>query len=110
MGSWHEIRPASTQFSKVDRVPGGAALRVRVGKGWTRDLVIVRHETLERPVPGPTGEPEFTRWVEQPELAFVPDGANADEGLVLARLTGTRDGAIDVDTSVRRAFRPAGST
>lgn len=74
---------------------------------WIRELVIVWHETPERPVPGPDGAVDFTRWVEQPELALVAEGEAAAEELMLARLTRTSGGAVDVDTSVRRPFGPA---
>ena len=74
---------------------------------WIRDLVIVWHETPERPVPGPDGAVDFTRWVEQPELALGDEDGAAAEELVLARLTRTIGGEVDVDTSVRRPFGPA---
>jgi hypothetical protein len=79
----------------------------RSARRWVRDLVIVWHETPECPVPGPDGGVEFTRWVEQPELVVVARGKAAAEGLVLARLTRTERGAVDVDTSVRRPLGPA---
>lgn len=74
---------------------------------WVRDLVIVWCEVPERPVPGPEGAVDFTRWVEQPELVLVARGRAASEGLVLARLTRTARGAVAVDTSVRRPLGPA---
>jgi hypothetical protein len=74
---------------------------------WVRDVVIVWCEVPERPVPGPDGATEFTRWVEQPELVLAARGRAAPEGLVLARLTRTERGAVAVDTSVRRPLGPA---
>ncbi|MEP6796939.1 MAG: hypothetical protein ABI890_02270 [Lapillicoccus sp.] len=74
---------------------------------WVRDLVIEWHETPECPVPGSDGADDFTRWVEQPELALRGEGEAAAEELVLARLTWTVGGEVDVDTSVRRPFGPA---
>jgi hypothetical protein len=79
----------------------------RNGRRWVRDLVIVWHEAPEGPVPGPDGGLDFTRWVETPELVVVGRGRAAPEGLVLARLTRTRRGTVDVDTSVRRPLGPA---
>ena len=79
----------------------------RNARRWMRDLVIVWHEIPEGPVPGPDGAVEFTRWVEQPELGLVARGRAAPEGLVLARLTRTNRGVVDVDTSVRRPLGPA---
>ncbi len=73
---------------------------------WVGDLVIVWHETPESPVPGPDGALDFARWVEQPELAVVAEGAAAAEELLLARLTLSSDRTIDVDTSVRRPLGP----
>ena len=74
---------------------------------WIRDLVIVWHEVPESPVPSQDGTVDFTRWVEQPELLLVARGRAAPEGLVLARLTRTNRGPVDVDTSVRRPLGPA---
>ncbi len=74
----------------------------RSSRRWVRDVVIEWHEVPECPVPGPDDSVEFTRWVEQPELAVVARGRAAPEGLVLARLTRTNRGAVVVDTSVRR--------
>lgn len=74
---------------------------------WVRDLVIVWHETLERPVPGPDEAVEFTRWVEQPELALCAEGEAVAEDVMLARLSRTSGGAVDVDTSLRRPLGPA---
>jgi hypothetical protein len=71
-------------------------------RGWSRDLIIEWHETAESPMPGPEGAIDFTRWVEAPELSLVAPGKEGPEALVLARLTGTTRGALDVDTSVRR--------
>ena len=89
-----------------------APLTLRLGphrnaRRWVRDLFIVWHESLDCPVPGPDGAVDFTRWVEQPELVLVARGRPAPEGLVLARLTRTNRGAVDVDTSVRRPLSPA---
>jgi hypothetical protein len=74
----------------------------RSARRWVRDLVIVWHEVPDRPMPGPDGAVDFTRWVEQPELMLVARGRAAPEGLVLARLTRTNRGGVHVDTSVRR--------
>jgi hypothetical protein len=79
----------------------------RNARRWVRDLFIVWHEVPDSPVPGPHGAVVFTRWVEQPELALVARGRERPEGLVLARLTRTNRGVVDVDTSVRRPLRPA---
>ncbi len=72
----------------------------------TQNLLIAWRETPDRPVPGPGGAIEFTRWVEQPELVLISDGETAADGLMLARLTETGDGGVVVDTSVRRRFGP----
>ena len=77
------------------------------GAYWVRDVVIVWHETPDRPVPAGDGAAQFTRWVEQPELVLVAGGQSPAEGLTLARLTRTGTGAADVDTSVRRPLGPA---
>ena len=74
----------------------------RGARGWVRDLTIEWHETADVPVPDPQGAADFTRWVEQPELSLVAPGTGAAEALVLARLTRTSRGAVEVDTSVRR--------
>ena len=74
---------------------------------WVRDVVIVWREVPERPVPGHDGAVEFTRWVEQPELVLAARGRAAPEGLVLARLTRTDGGKVEVDTSRRRPLGPA---
>jgi hypothetical protein len=74
---------------------------------WTQDLLVAWHETPERPVPGPGGGVNFSRWVERPELTLVAEGRCAADGLLLARVTQTSDGAVDVDSSVRRPFGPA---
>jgi hypothetical protein len=71
-------------------------------QGWVRDLVIEWHETADSPVAGPHGATDFTRWVEEPELSLVARQKRAPEALVLARLTRTTRGAVDVDTSMRR--------
>jgi hypothetical protein len=72
-----------------------------------RDLVVLWREVPADAVPGTDGELVFSRWVEQPELQVVPADAAPPEGLVLARLTWTRRGRVDVDTSVRRPLGPA---
>jgi hypothetical protein len=79
----------------------------RKARRWVRDLVIMWHEVPEGPVPGPDDGVDFTRLVEQPELLLDARGRAAPEGLVLARLTRTSRGAVDVDTSVRRPLGPA---
>jgi hypothetical protein len=79
----------------------------RNGRRSVRDLVIIWHETPECPVRDPDGGVAFTRMVEQPALVLVARGKAAPEGLVLARLTRTGSGALDVDTSVRRPLGPA---
>jgi hypothetical protein len=79
----------------------------RNARRWVRDLVIVWREIPESPVPGADGVVEFTRWLEQPEVMLVARGRAAPEGLMLARLTRTSRGAVDVDTSVRRPLGPA---
>lgn len=79
----------------------------RNNQPWVRDLVIAWSEIADGPVPGPGGAVEYTRWVEQPELALISRDEPTPEGLVLARLTRTRGDAVDVDTSVRRPLGPA---
>jgi hypothetical protein len=79
----------------------------RSTRRWVRDLVIVWHETPECPAPRQDGGVDFTRWVEQPELVLATRGRAAPEGLVLARLTRTDRGPVDVDASVRRPLGPA---
>jgi hypothetical protein len=79
----------------------------RNARRWVRDLVIVWHEIAGAPVPGPDGAYDFARWVEQPELGLVARGKARPEALVLARLTRTGRGAVDVDASVRRPLGPA---
>jgi hypothetical protein len=79
----------------------------RSARQWVRDLVILWHEAPDYPVPGLDGGVDFIRWVEQPELVVVARGRATPEGLVLARLTRTSGGAVDVDTSVRRPLGPA---
>ena len=76
--------------------------RRRNTQDWARDLVIEWHETADSPVPSPGGTTDFSRWVEEPELSLVPSGTGPSKALVLARLTRTSHGAVDVDTSVRR--------
>ncbi len=76
-------------------------------QGWVRDLVIEWHETADRPVPGHEGATDFTRWVEEPQLSFVARGKGPSQGLVLARLTRSTRGAVQVDTSMRRPLGPA---
>lgn len=71
-------------------------------RAWVRDVVIGWHETADSPVPSMDGATDFTRWVEEPELSLVARGKGASEALVLARLTRTTRGAVDVDTSMRR--------
>lgn len=78
----------------------------RNARRWVRDLVIVWHEALECPMPGPDGADDFTRVVEQPELGLVAVRRAAPEALMLARLTERSRGAFDVDTSVRRPLGP----
>ena len=79
----------------------------RNARRWVRDLVIVWREVPECPVPSHDGSVDFTRWVEQPELLLVARSRAAPERLVLARLTRTTRGPVDVDTSVRRPLSPA---
>jgi hypothetical protein len=79
----------------------------RHARRWVRDLVIVWREVPQCPVPGLDGVVEFTRWLEQPEVMLVARGRAEPEGLMLARLTRTSRGAVDVDTSVRRPLGPA---
>jgi len=76
-------------------------------RAWVRDLVIGWHQTAESPVPDVDGSLAFTRWVEAPELSLVARGKGASETVLLARLTRTTRGAVDVDTSVRRPLGPA---
>jgi hypothetical protein len=75
--------------------------------GWTRDLVIAWQETPEGAVPRRDGGVDVARWVESPELALVDEGEAPVEALVLARLTWTGSGEIEVDSSVRRPLGPA---
>jgi hypothetical protein len=81
------------------------------GRPWLRELVITWHENPDDPVPGAgvsEDEPvHHTRWVEQPVLSLVATGADVDDGLVLARLSRTPRGAVQVDPSVRRSLGPA---
>jgi hypothetical protein len=77
----------------------------RAGKRWVRDVVIEWAEVPDNPVPGPDGAAVFARWVEQPELVLTPRGKASPVGLVLARVSRTHRGAVDVDTSVRRPLR-----
>lgn len=79
----------------------------RNARRWVRDVVIVWREVPEGPAPDPEGAVDFTRWVEQPELVLVARGREVPEGLVLARLTRSHRGAVDVDRSVRRPLGPA---
>ncbi len=79
----------------------------RNARRWVRDVVIMWREVPERPVAGPDGAVDFTRWVEQPELVVVARGRAAPEALVLARLTRTNRQAVAVDISVRRSLGPA---
>ena len=74
---------------------------------WVRDVVIAWDEAPEGPVPGADGATQFSRWVEQPQLALVARGRAAPEGLVLARLALGDRGSFTVDTSVRRPLGPA---
>ena len=69
---------------------------------WVRDVVITWHETPEGPVPGPDDTPVFTRWLEHGEVRLVAADETGPEDVVLARLTGSRRGAVRVDGSVRR--------
>lgn len=78
----------------------------RNGRGWVRDLAISWHETPDGPVPSRNGSTDFTRWVEVPELSLVACGKAAPESLVLARLTRTTRGGVEVDASVRRPLGP----
>ena len=79
----------------------------RDARPWVRDLVIEWHETPDNPVSGPEGATDFSRWVEEPGLSLVACGKGGSEALVLARLTRTTRGAVDVDTSPRRPLGPA---
>jgi hypothetical protein len=74
---------------------------------WVRDVAIEWGESPDCPVPGLDGTLEFTRWSEQPELGLVARGRAAATALVLARLTRTGGGTVDVDVSVRRPLSPA---
>jgi len=76
-------------------------------RGWVRDLVIEWHETAAGPVPGPEGATAFTRWVEDPQLSLVARGKGPSHALVLARLTRSTRGVVQVDTSMRRPLGPA---
>jgi hypothetical protein len=78
----------------------------RNARTWVLDLVVVWREVPESPVPGPDGVVVSTRWLEQPEVMLVAPGEAAPEGLMLARLTRTSRGSVDVDTSVRRLLGP----
>jgi hypothetical protein len=78
----------------------------RAGRRWVRDLVLMWREIPDGPVPAPDDTHYYTRWLEQPELMLAPRGRAAPEGLVLARLTRTSRGAVDVDASVRRPLGP----
>ncbi|MCA1783639.1 MAG: hypothetical protein ABR500_10615 [Dermatophilaceae bacterium] len=80
---------------------------LRHDRRWVRELAIEWRESAAEPVPGPESELCFTRWVEQPELVLAARGSSASEGLILARLTRTRRGGVDVDTSDRRPLGPA---
>ncbi len=79
----------------------------REARRWVRELVIVWHECPANPVTSSDGAVDFTRWVEQPELGLVARGRAATEALVLARLTRTARGAVDIDPSPRRPLAPA---
>ena len=84
------------------------SLELRRNAGaWVRDLVIEWHEAADSPVPGPGGVTDFSRWVEEPELSLVAGGKGTSEVLVLARLTRTTRGEVDIDTTVRRPWGPA---
>ena len=76
-------------------------------KRWVRDVVISWAEVPEGQALGTDGAVAFTRWVEQPELVLVPRGKAASEALVLARLSRTPRGSVDVDASVRRPLGAA---
>lgn len=82
----------------------------REGRRWVRDLVITWHESPEDPVPslvpGAEGTTEPTRWVEQPQISLVAAGKAGREGLVLARLSRSGRGGVDVDPSMRRRLGP----
>ncbi|GAA2163248.1 hypothetical protein [Pedococcus bigeumensis] len=79
---------------------------------WVRDLVVTWHESPEGLVPalapGSEDTTAHTRWVELPELSLVAAGKAAAEAVVLARLSRTPRGAVEVDASVRRPLAPAG--
>ena len=83
------------------------------GRRWVRDLVITWHESPEDPapslVPGAEGTTEPTRWVEQPQISLVAAGKAGRVGLVLARLSRSARGGLDVDASMRRRLGPADS-
>ena len=81
------------------------------GRRWVRDLVISWHESpadpVPRLVPAAEGTTEPTRWVEQPQLSLVAAGKAGREGLVLARLSRSGRGGVEVDASMRRRLGPA---
>jgi hypothetical protein len=82
------------------------------GRRWVKDLVITWCESPEDPAPslapGAEGTTDHTRWVELPALSLVAAGKAAPEALVLARLSRTPRGGVEVDTSVRRPLGPGG--
>ncbi|GEM_PF-5454665 len=69
---------------------------------WVGDLTIEWHETADSPVPSRNGATDFARWVEEPELSLIDSLKGPSEALVLARLTRTSRGTVEVDSSVRR--------
>jgi hypothetical protein len=71
-------------------------------RSWVRDLVIEWDERADGPVPSVEGATDFSRWVEEPRVSLVARGRGGPEALVLARLTRTPRGAVDVDPSCRR--------
>ncbi len=72
------------------------------GRRWARDVVIAWRELPDALVPGPDGGAVPTRWVEQPEIAFVAVGRAAADAVVLARVTRVGGGPVVLDASVRR--------
>lgn len=77
---------------------------------WLRDLVITWQEVPEAPVVVPSPDPhdttEHTRWVEQPALSLTAAGEEAPEPLLLARLSRTARGTVQVDATARRSYGP----
>ena len=77
---------------------------------WLRDLVITWQELPEAPVvvssPHSHDSTEHTRWVEQPALSLTAAGEEAPESLLLARLSRTTRGSVQVDATARRSYGP----